>query len=151
MKRTLRTLALGLAVGLGIHLAYFKANAPAPANTLDGQLAWMKSELKLSDAQFARIKELHQASSPRLREMAVQVAALQAEFASFEKLRRTSDQVDFLEFARFVEARRSFSRECLDSTRRLVLAAAEVMNPRQRQRYIQLVGDVEPAARTFLN
>ena len=83
--------------------------------------------------------------------MAVQVAALQVEFVEFEKARRTSDQVDFLEFARFVETRRHVSRECIDSTRQLVLAAAEVMNPKQRQRYIQMVASAEPPTRSFLN
>lgn len=151
MKRTLLSLTLGLAVGLITHFAYFRLNEPAPTNTLEGQLAWMKTELQLTDAQFARIKELHQASSPRLRAMAVQVAALQVEFTAFEKTRRTNDQVDFLEFARFVDTRRHVSRECLDSTRQLVLASAEVMNPQQRQRYIQLVASVEPGAQSFLN
>jgi len=151
MKRTILSLTLGLAVGIGTHFAYFRLNEPAPTNTLESQLAWMKTELQLTDAQFARITELHQASSPRLRAMAVQVAALQAEFSAFEKTRRTSDQVDFLEFARFVETRRHVSRECLDSTRQLVLASAEIMNPQQRQRYIQLVTSAEPGAQSFLN
>jgi len=151
MKRTLVSLVLGLAVGLTTHFVYFRVNEPAPTNTLDGQLAWMKTELQLTDAQYARIKELHQASSPRLRAMAAQVAALQAEFTEFEQVRRTSDQVDFLEFARFVEQRRHVSRECLDSTRQLVLASAQVMNAQQRQRYIQIVSEAEPLTRSFLN
>ena len=151
MNRTLSILTLGLGFGLATHFAYFRLNEPAATTSLDGQLAWMKTELQLNDAQFARIKELHEASSPRLRAMAGQVARLQAEFAEFEQTRRTSDRVDFLEFARFVEMRRAVSRECLDSTRQLVLAAAEVMNPRQRQRYIQLVAAGEPLAQAFLN
>jgi hypothetical protein len=111
----------------------------------------MRTELHLTDAQFARIKEVHQASSPRLRAIAAQVAELQAEFQAFEKTRRTSDRVDFLEFARYVEIRRHVNRESLDSTRQLVLAAAEVMTPEQRQRYIQLVATVEPLAQSLLN
>jgi len=151
MNRTLSTIALGLVVGLGVHFAYFKLHQPAPTDSLDGQLAWMKTELKLTDAQFARIKEVHQASGPRLRAISSQLAQLQAEFQSFEKSRRTSDQVDFLEFARFVETRRSVRRESLDSTRQLVMAAAEVMTPGQRQRYLQLVETVEPLDPSRLN
>ncbi|MES1168906.1 MAG: hypothetical protein ABUL61_07015, partial [Oleiharenicola lentus] len=85
------------------------------------------------------------------RAMAVQVAQLQTEFSTFEKLRRTSDQVDFLEFARFVETRREINRACLDSTRQLVLASAEVMTPQQRERYIRLVATAEPLAQSLLN
>jgi len=151
MNRSFLCLTLGLVIALGSHFAYFRINEPAPTNTLDGQLAWMRSELQLTDAQFARIKELHQASSPRLRAMAAQVASLQAEFGAFERMRQSSDQVDFLEFARFVETRRHLNRECHDSTRQLVLASAEVMNPQQRQRYIQLVASAESLMPSSLN
>ena len=151
MKRTFLTLALGLAVGLGAHFTYYRLHQPVATDTLEGQLAWMKTELQLTDAQFARIKEVHLASGPRLRAIAAQVAELQAEFQAFEKTRRTSDRVDFLEFARYVEIRRHVSRESLDSTRQLVLAAAEVMTPSQRQRYIQLVATVEPLDPSLLN
>ncbi len=151
MKRLLLTLVLGLTAGLGTHLAYYRYHAPAATDTLEGQLAWMKAELKLSDGQFARIKELHQASRPRLRAMAEQVAQMQTEFGEFEQTRRTSDRVDFLEFARFVETRRSLNRECLDSTRQLVLASAEVMTPDQREQYIRLVAAAEPLVGPLLN
>jgi Spy/CpxP family protein refolding chaperone len=151
MKRTLATLALGIAVGFGTHFAYFHLHAPAPTDTLEGQLAWMKTELHLTDAQFDRIKEVHQASGPRLRAIAAQLAGLQAEYQAFEQSRRTSDRVDFLEFARYVELRRNVRRESQDSTRQLVLAAAEVMTPEQRQRYIRLVATVEPLDFTLPN
>ena len=150
MKRTVVILFVGLLAGLGSHLAYYRLHQPS-LDSLDSQLAWMKSELNLNDAQFARIKELHQASSPRLHALASQVAQLQTEFAAFEDMRRTSDRVDFLEFARFAEARRHINRECLDSTRQLVLATAEVMSPQQRQRYIRLIATAEPLAQSLLN
>jgi Cft2 family RNA processing exonuclease len=111
----------------------------------------MKTELRLTDSQFERIKELHQASHPRLREMAAQVANMHAEFAEFERARRTSDRVDFLEFARFIQSRRELNRECLDSTRQLILASAEVMTPEQRQHYIRLVATAEPNVGSLLN
>ena len=149
MNRTLFIILLGLAIGIGTHLAYFRQHEPS-TDSLDSQLAWMKTELKLNDAQFSRIKELHQVSSPRLHALADQVAQLQTEFAAFEETRRTSDRVDFVEFARFVEARREINKECLDSTRQLVLATAEVMTPRQRQLYIRLVATAEPLAQSLL-
>ena len=77
MKRTLLVLFLGLTVGAAAHFIYFGLHQPK-GDSLDNQLAWMKSELKLSDAQYDRIRELHQASSPRLRALATQVAQMQA-------------------------------------------------------------------------
>lgn len=150
MKRALLTLLLGLAAGTAVHFGYF-AHHHRQADTLEGQLAWIRAELKLSDSQFARIRDLHQASHPRLREMAAQVAQMHAEFTEFERTRLKSDRVDFLEFARFVETRRELNRECLDSTRQLVLASAEVMTPEQRERYISLVATAEPQMGTLTN
>jgi len=144
MNRTSLVLLLGLAVGLGTHQIYFQLHRPGGTDTIDGQLAWMKSELHLSDAQFARIKELHEASSPRLRALAAQVARMQAEFAAFENTRRVSDRVDFIEFAQFVETRRNINRQCLESTRQLVLASADVMTPEQRAHYFGIVSAAEP-------
>lgn len=151
MKRTLLTLLLGLAAGIGAHTAYYRQHQPAAADSLEGQLAWMKSELHLTEPQFVRIKELHQASHPRLQAMAAQVALMQSEFAEFERTRRTADRVDFLEFARFVESRRDLNRACLDSTKQLVLASAEVMDPDQRARYLHLVTSAEPLVGALLN
>jgi hypothetical protein len=151
MRRTLLILALGLAVGVCVHFTYYGMHQPAPTDTLDGQLAWMRTELQLTDAQFARIKEVHQASGPHLRALASQLAGLQAEFRAFEHSRRTTDQVDFIEFARYVDLRRHVSNESQDSTHRLVLAATAVMTPEQRQRYIRLVAAVELPASPLLN
>jgi hypothetical protein len=108
----------------------------------------MKAELQLSDAQFARIRELHQASSPRLRALGAEVARMQAEFAGFENTRRTSDHIDFIAFARFVELRREIDRQCRESTRQLVLAASEEMTPVQRERYLGIVAPADPLGRS---
>ena len=143
MNRALAVLLLGLGVGLGAHFLYFQLHRPPGLNSLEGQLTWMKDELKLSDEQFVRIKELHEASSPRLRALAADVARMQAEFAAFENTRRTSDRVDFIEFAQFVEARRNINRQCLESTRQLVAASAGVMTPQQSAQYLGLVARVE--------
>jgi len=76
---------------------------------------------------------------------------MQAEFAAFENTRRATDRVDFIEFARFVEARRSISRQCLDSTRQLVRAAANEMTPVQRERYLGIVSPAEPTTSDVTN
>ena len=151
MTRTLLTLILGLAAGVGSYLGYFRLHEPTTTDSLEGRLAWMKSELRLTDSQYARIQELHRASHPQLQAMAAQVSLMQSEFADFEQMRRTSDRVDFVEFARFVETRRNLNQACLDSTRRLVLASAEVMTPSQREQYLHLVTTAEPLVGSILN
>jgi hypothetical protein len=146
MRRGAPVLLAGVAVGVATHLLFFSLHQPSDPGTLEGQLAWMRSELHLSDDQYGRIRELHEASSPRLRELAAQVAQMQGEFAAFEETRRSSDRVDFVGFAQFVEARRNVDRECLDSTHQLVMAAASEMTPGQRQHYFGIVALAEPLA-----
>ncbi len=142
MKHPGVILALGLAVGTLTHLAWYWAQRPCTGDSLDCQLAWMKTELKLDDNQFARIKAIHERSSPRLLALAAQVGRMREEYYSFENERTTSGQVDFLEFAHFVEQRRAGDRECLASTRQLVADAAGIMTESQRARYLGLLGPV---------
>lgn len=151
MRHPILVIMLGLAVGTASYLAYFQHREPVDTNTVEGQLAWMRSELRLSDAQFAHIRELHEASHPRLRAMSAQVALMSVEFAEYERSRRADDRVDFLEFARFVESRRELTNRCAHSTRRLVLASAEVMTPEQRERYLRLVTNLAPDREVLFN
>jgi hypothetical protein len=140
MKRALSVILLGLAAGLLAHAGWFLWQRPCQGDSLDCQLQWMKTDLKLSDEQYARIKSIHEKSSPRLLELAAQVARMRVEYDDFERERTTSGQVDFLEFAHFVEHRRAVDRECLTSTRQLVADAANVMTAQQRVRYLTLLG-----------
>jgi Spy/CpxP family protein refolding chaperone len=142
MKRTVLIVLLGIAAGASAHVAWYLAQRPCTGNNLECQLEWMKTELKLNDEQFARIKVIHEQSSPRLLALAAQVARMREEYDSFEHERTTSGQVDFLEFAHFVEQRRAVDRECLFSTRQLVADAAGVMTEKQRARYLGLLGPV---------
>jgi predicted nucleotidyltransferase component of viral defense system len=142
MKRTLLIVLLGLTGGLLVHVGWFISQQPCRANGLDCQLEWMKTELKLSDEQFARIKSIHEQSSPRLLALAAQVARMRDEYDAFEHERTTSGQIDFLEFAHFVEQRRAVDRECLTSTQRLVADAARVMTAQQRKQYLGLLSPV---------
>jgi len=151
MNRTLLVGLLGLAVGVGTHSIYFQMHRLPGADSIDGQLVWMKNELHLSDTQYERIRQLHQASSPRLRALAAEVARMQTEFAAFENTRRVSDRVDFIEFAQFVETRRNINRECAESTRQLVQASADVMTPEQREHYFGIVSAVKPLHEEQIN
>lgn len=145
MNRAFVVILAGLACGVVAHVGWFVAHRPADVDGLGAQLGWMQESLELTPAQFARIRELHEQSSPRLMTLAGQVARMRAEFDAFENERQTAGQIDFLEFARFVEERRAVDRACLESTRRLVAAASEVMDERQRARYLALL---DPALRT---
>jgi len=140
MKRTLLILLLGLACGTGAHYAWLAQQNPVAGGDLAAQLAWMKTNLHLSDEQLGRLRALHEQSAPRLLALAAQVASMRKELAAFERERLTTGRIDFLEFARYVEQRRALDLTCVDSTRTLVAASAEVMTPPQREHYLSLLG-----------
>lgn len=140
MKRTLLVLLMGLTAGVIAHVGWFDSHRPCRGDELTCQLSWIRKELKLTDAQYERVRAIHEASSPKLLALAAQVAQLRDEYAAFERQRMTTDQIDFLEFARFVEQRRAIDRECLTLTRQLVAATSDAMTPAQRERYLGLVG-----------
>lgn len=148
MKRMWLVLFAGGAGGLLAHFGWLEIHRPAQANDMAAQLAWIQDDLRLSPEQFARIKALHEQSGPRLLALEAEVVRLRDELSTFERGRRTTGQVDFLEFARFVEQRRIVDRACTESTRRLVLAASEVMTPEQRTRYLALLEPVRRAQAT---
>jgi hypothetical protein len=140
MKHTFLVFGLGLLGAMAAHLGWYRWHEPCHGPELECQLVWMKTELKLTDAQFERIRAIHEASSPRLLALAAQVARMRDEHAAFERERTTAGQVDFVEFARFVAQRRAIDRECLEATNRLVGATSGIMTAQQRERYLGLVG-----------
>jgi len=140
MTRTLLVVITGLLCGVVAHVAWFDTHRPCRGDELSCQLSWIKTELKLTNEQYARIRAIHEAQSPKLLALATQVAQMREEYAAFDRQRITTDHVDFLEFARFVEQRRAIDRECLRLTRQLVAATSDTMTPAQRERYLGLVG-----------
>lgn len=139
MKRTLLALILGLVFGLGAHLAWYGVRQPAPVNDLESQLAWMKRDLRLDDAQIARIRTLHEEARPRLLALAGEVGRMRREFAAFEETRRNDGHVDYVKFSRNVVQQRRLDHECLDSARQLIAATAATMTVEQRDQYLALL------------
>jgi len=146
MKRSLVIIAIGLAGGLAAQALWFEMRRPEEFSGSDKDIAWMRTELQLSKEQYARIRDLHEQSGPRILALAAQVSRMKEELEAFEHTRRAGGQIDFLEFARFVDMRRSVDRACLDSTRRLVSDTAAVMTPEQRERYLSLIGKEPPGS-----
>ncbi|PTY08567.1 hypothetical protein DB347_03035 [Opitutaceae bacterium EW11] len=140
MKRAILVTLLGLLGGTVAHYGWLSSQGSRVGGEgLDAQLAWIKTDLQLTPEQYARIKAIHEQSSPRLLALASRVSRMRDEFAAFERQRKTTGEIDFLEFAQYVEERRRVDKECLQSTRQLVDASADVMTPRQRERYLSLL------------
>jgi len=140
MNRGIIVMLLGIIGGALSHEGWLTyKQSGVSGSDLDAQLAWIKSDLQLTPEQYARIKAIHQESSPHLHALASRVARMRDEFNAFERQRTTTGEIDFLEFAQFIQERRRIDGECLQSTRQLVDASAGVMTPRQRERYLSLL------------
>ncbi|MDX2186519.1 MAG: hypothetical protein SFV32_06275 [Opitutaceae bacterium] len=139
MSATRNVLLLGILLGITAHVGYFEWRRPAGPSPESNHLAWLRTELKLTDQQYSRVVALHEQTSPELRRLAAQVMDMEREMQVFENTRRSEGRVDFLEFARFVDEFRRLSSACEDSTRALVTATADVLTPDQRKRYLALV------------
>lgn len=140
MKRGFMVLMLGVLGGLGAHYSYFKTHRPCTEPTLACELTWIRDELNLSTAQYARLIELHERNGPHLAALGNQLLQMRQQLDAYEAQRRGSNEIDFIAFAQFVVERKAVENECENSSRTLILAAAEVMRPEQRRRYLELVG-----------
>jgi len=74
----LAALVLGVALFGGSYFAGQRACRMTLANPTD-DLAWLRTEFQLSDAEMARIRELHAGYQPRCAEMCAKIAAKKSE------------------------------------------------------------------------
>lgn len=74
----LGALALGAAVFVGAYFAGQRASAAYCANPAD-DLSWLRTEFHLSDADMARVRQLHEGYLPQCAKMCALIAAKKAE------------------------------------------------------------------------
>lgn len=77
----LGALALGAAIFVGSFFCARHTTMLCCENPAD-DLSWLKSEFKLSDADMARIRELHEGYLPKCAEICKKIAAAKREFAA---------------------------------------------------------------------
>ena len=94
MKRGLLILVIGLvAAGAAYRCVYFGCTASARTMQTSErpELAWLRDEFHLSDAEFKRVSELHAAYMPQCQEMCHKIDAHNAEL---QKLARDLEGID---------------------------------------------------------
>src|SRR5579864_6745576 len=91
MKRTVSILVMGVFLAVAAYCGIYLLDAASGWNLLRSktpELAWLKKEFNLNDAELARITELHQAYRPHCVEMCRRIDAKNAELK--ELLARTN-------------------------------------------------------------
>ena len=140
MKRGFVILGLGV---VGAAIAYcccYLAGTAASREWLRHQqpeLAWLKHEFKLSDAEFARILELHQAYVPNCRERCARVEELN------EKLTKAIGATTQLtpEIEQLLAERARTRADCQTEMLKHFFEVSRTMPPEQGKRYLEWARD----------
>lgn len=138
--KTLTVIALGVFVGCVAHFAYYGAYAPSkPTAEGSSEMEWLRTELDLSEQQWAQISYLHGERENEIQALSQKVRKLELTLAELEEERVNSGYVDFLEMREYVAAKRELDEACFKSTNELIASVGELMNIDQRRRYLSIV------------
>lgn len=135
---------LGLIVAAAAYgCIYFVCTMPARSleKSEQPELAWLKDEFSLSDAEFKRVSELHSAYLPQCREMCRKIDAQNEQLQKF--LVGATNVTPEIEKG-LLEASR-LRAECQTMMLRHFIEVSQTMPPEQGQRYLAWVKE-----KTFL-
>jgi hypothetical protein len=144
MKRTVSILVLGVLLAVAAYCGFYLLGAASGRDLLRSktpELAWLKKEFNLDDAELARITELHQSYRPHCVEMCRRIDAKNAELK--ELLARTNAMTPEVE-QKLAEAAQ-LRLECQKAMLKHFMAVSQTMPPEQGKRYLAWVEQ-----RTFL-
>jgi|SRR6185437_14636703 len=138
MKRGLSILLLGmLACATASFVVYRARTAPDRAILRESapELAWLKKEFNLSDAEFSRIAELHSAYLPQCRK---RCQIIEAQNERLQQLLATSTTVT-PEIESLLAERARIRGDCQAAMLRHFLDVSRAMPPAQAERYLTWV------------
>jgi len=111
------------------------ASCRAMLNGPQPELAWLKKEFRLSDAEFARIIQLHEAYLPKCAERCSRIAALNGRL---QQLLSQSPNIT-PELREILAQRAQMRADCEAEMLNHFLEISRTMPPAQGQRYLQWV------------
>jgi hypothetical protein len=135
MRRPLAIILLGLAVAIGAYCALYFSRTRAARAIASGdapELAWLKTEFDLSDAEFARIRQLHEGYLPQCAAMCAKIAGANSDL---EALVAQTNTVTPEISAKLAEIGR-LRQECQTQMLKHFFAVSQSMPPEQGRRYV---------------
>ena len=147
MKRGIVILRIAIiAGGLAFWLTRSEKLADRQDVMLDSmpELTWVKSELKLSDSQFAKVSDLHAAYRPKCMEMCRRIAEAHVKV---EELIRENPAVT-PELEKAIQEHAAIHAECQQAMLHHIFQTSGVMDREQSARYLK---EVVPFALNFRN
>ena len=135
MKKGVLILVLGLLAAAGAYgCIYFVCMSPARSlqQSDKPELAWLKEEFKLSDAEFKRVSELHAAYLPQCRDMCREIDAHNVKLQTL--LTGATNMTPEITAALTETAR--LRSECQSMMLRHFFQVSQTMPPEQGRRYL---------------
>ncbi|MGZ4971796.1 MAG: periplasmic heavy metal sensor [Limisphaerales bacterium] len=133
-----KVLLAGLLIGIAAYASFYlaaTANHRRMACQPEPELAWLKAEFKLSDAEFTRVSELHNGYLPRCEEMCKRVATKNAELKT---ILAKSDAVN-PDIQKKVHEIADLKAQCQAQMLQHFYDVSRAMPPEQGKRYLQWV------------
>ena len=144
MKRSVIILLLGLALGAIAYCGFYFAGTAAQREMLDSpvpELAWLKKEFNLSDAEFARVEQLHNGFRTECMELCRRIDTKNSELKA---LLANADSLTPEIEAKLSEVGQ-LRTQCQQNMLRHFFAVSRSMPPQQGKRYLAWVQE-----KTFL-
>ncbi|PYK99224.1 MAG: hypothetical protein DME19_09415 [Verrucomicrobia bacterium] len=135
MRRGLLILGLGLVGAAIAYCCFYLAGTAAPREWLHSgqpELAWLKHEFKLSDAEFSRITKLHEAYLPQCKARCRRIADLNNKLTNAVG---SAAQVT-PEIGRLLDERARMRAECQAEMLKHFFEVSRTMPPEQGKRYL---------------
>ena len=133
----LGALALGAAIFAGSYFVAHRASVMCCANPAD-DLAWLKVEFHLSDAEMARVRQLHEGYMPQCAEMCAKIAAKQRELHAISFTTNLNVNVEAQAKLGIVVVKELYELRAQCQTQMLqhFVTVSEAMPPEQGRRYL---------------
>jgi hypothetical protein len=138
MKKSLAILILALLAGFAAFGITRKHCTTSNSNTLLDhlpELAWLKTELALSDAQFSKVAELHDSYRPVCEEMCRRIDDSRARLEAVALKSRSTDT----ELQKAIAEYERVRGECKMKMLEHLYQTAELLNEEQAERYLKAV------------
>ena len=138
MRRGFLILGLGMIAAIASYYCIYLAGTTGPRTLLQSrqpELAWLKQEFKLSEAEFTRLSQLHDAYLPQCRERCRLIRQMNDRLGQL--LATTSDLTPAIENA--LTERAKMRSECQTAMLKHFFEVSRAMPPEQGRRYLSWV------------
>jgi hypothetical protein len=138
MKKTLIIILLGLVVAAAGYCTLYYCGTRQHREMMSShtpELAWLKKEFHLNDAEFDRISKLHEGYMPRCEDLCRRIAAKNAEVRQLTTASNTSAPLIEQKLKESAELRVECQKHMLDH----FIKVSQQMPPEQGKRYLEWV------------